>query len=218
MLEPPRSLIDKFSVAWKHSPMLDDEKFKYLFLLAGDDDLSSWCTNQDDFSECKDKIEAHYKAALTAKIDLEGECFFDVIPHHQLKRWFTLRKAALDNILRSTPSRSDYDILHKVHVLTENISRQDLIFGKKTGRVIYDIFGSATGRLTTKRGSVPVLNLKKSQRGLLRPGNDAFVELDLNAAEIRMLLALSGKPQPDDDSTNGLSEGFLLHFLAMKSR
>lgn len=199
LLEPPRSLIDKFSVAWKHSPMLDDEKFKYLFLLAGDDDLSSWCTNQDDFSECKDKIEAHYKAALTAKIDLEGECFFDVIPRHQLKRWFTLRKAALDNILRSAPSRSDYDILHKVHVLTETISRQDLIFGTKTGRVVYDIFGSATGRLTTKRGSVPVLNLKKSQRGLLRPSNDAFVELDLNAAEIRMLLALSGKPQPDGD-------------------
>jgi hypothetical protein len=65
--------------------------------------------------------------------------------------------------------------------------------------VLYDIFGSATGRLTTKRGSIPVLTLKKEQRELLRPQNDAFVELDLNAAEVRMLMALSGRDQPCGD-------------------
>ena len=33
----------------------------------------------------------------------------------------------------------------------------------------------------------------------MRPQNDAFVELDLNAAEIRMLMALSGREQPRGD-------------------
>ena len=93
----------------------------------------------------------------------------------------------------------DYEILHKIHVLTTNISHQNITFAKKPGRVIYDIFGSATGRLTTKRGSVPVLTMKKEERELLEPQNDAFVELDLNAAEVRMLMALSGREQPQGD-------------------
>ena len=46
---------------------------------------------------------------------------------------------------------------------------------------------------------MPVLTLKKEQRGLLKPQNDAFVELDLNAAEVRTLMALSGKEQPQGD-------------------
>ena len=43
------------------------------------------------------------------------------------------------------------------------------------------------------------MSLKKEQSELLTPQNDAFVELDLNAAEIRMLMALSGREQPQGD-------------------
>ncbi len=34
---------------------------------------------------------------------------------------------------------------------------------------------------------------------MLKPQNDAFVELDLNSSEIRMLMALSGREQPQGD-------------------
>lgn len=139
------------------------------------------------------------KAALTAKVSLEEECFFNLLPEHCLSKWFHIRQQALENLCKMTTKEADYDILHKAHVLTTNIAQQNITFGTKTGRVLYNIFGSATGRLTTKRGSVPVLTLKKEQRELLRPQNDAFVELDLNAAEIRMLMALSGREQPQGD-------------------
>ena len=187
------------NIAWKHSELLDEEKYQYLFLSLKDEDLSSYCDDPELFLSYRSKMEAHQKAASTAKVDLEEECFFDLLPKHQLHRWFELRQHALENILKTTVKQEDYDILHKAHVLTSNISRQDITFGSKRGRVIYDIFGSATGRLTTKRGSVPVLTLKKEQRELLKPQNDAFVELDLNAAEVRMLIALSGQAQPKGD-------------------
>jgi hypothetical protein len=73
------------------------------------------------------------------------------------------------------------------------------MFEGKKGRVQYNIFGSATGRLTTKKGSVPIMTLKKEDRYKIVPQNDAFVELDLNAAEIRTLMALSGREQPQED-------------------
>lgn len=190
---------NRYFLAWKHSPLLDDEKFRYLYLSLKDDDLSPYCHDPELFLSYKKKLEAHQRAAISAKVSLEEECFFDLLPEHQLTKWFRIRQQALQSLYDMTKKEDDYDILHKIHVLTTNIAQQDIQFGTKTGRVLYNIFGSATGRLTTKKGSVPVLTLKKEQRELLRPQNDAFVELDLNAAEIRMLMALSGREQPQGD-------------------
>ena len=199
LLEDFESVLDQYSLAWKHSPMLDDEKYKYLFLLVKEEDLSSFCHDPELFIAYKKRLEAHQQAAITAKVSLQDTCFFDLLPKHQLQKWFEIRSTALHNLQKVMTFEQDYDILHKAHVLVTNIAKQDISFGQKTGRVLYDIFGSATGRLTTKRGSIPVLTLKKEQRELLTPQNDAFVELDLNAAEIRMLMALSGREQPQGD-------------------
>mgnify|MGYP007000094991 len=60
-------------------------------------------------------------------------------------------------------------------------------FGEETPYVDYDIFGTVTGRMTTKRGSFPALNLKRELKKHVRPNNDVFLELDFNAAEIRTM-------------------------------
>ena len=41
--------------------------------------------------------------------------------------------------------------------------------------------------------------MDKAYRSILKPQNDFFIELDFNAAELRTLLALSGKAQPKED-------------------
>lgn len=199
LLEDTDKIINNYSVAWKHSPMLNDENFRYLYLSVKDEDLSNFSQDPDLFVTYRSKMQAHQKAAIAAKVSLEEECFFDLLPEHQLTRWFQIKQQALENVYKTSKKATDYDILHKAHVLTTNIAQQDVKFGNKIGRVIYNIFGSATGRLTTQKGSVPVLTLKKEQRELLKPQNDAFVELDLNAAEVRMLMALSGREQPQGD-------------------
>ena len=199
LLDNFEDIIKKHSLAWKHSSLLDEEKYEYLYLYLKGEKLSDYCNDSDIFKAYENKLEAHCRAATTAKVSLSDQCFFDLVPEHQLNKWFSIRHQALASLHQKRNKTKDYDILHKAHVLTENIAQQYIQFGSKLGKVIYDIFGSATGRLTTKRGSVPVLTLKKEQRALLRPQNDAFVELDLNAAEIRMLMALSGQEQPQGD-------------------
>ena len=200
ILEPTNQELTQTSVAWKHSPLLeDDTRYEYLYLHLKDDDLSAYSPDPELYLAYKNRMIAHQKAALSAKVSLEEECFFDMLPQSHLLKWFAIRDQAMQQIYKFKTKEADYEILHKAHVLTANISHQDITFGTKKGRVLYNIFGSATGRLTTKRGSVPVLTLKKEQRNLLKPQNDAFVELDLNAAEIRMLMALSGREQPQGD-------------------
>ena len=199
ILDGAKELASKYSTAWKHSPILDDEKYRYLYLSLKDNDLSSYSHDVELFLTYEKKMQAHQKAAVSAKVSLEEECFFDLLPEHQLTRWFSLRQQALEVLHKATEKEDDYDILHKAHVLTSEIGRQDLMFEGKKGRVQYNIFGSATGRLTTKKGSVPIMTLKREDRYKITPQNDAFVELDLNAAEVRTLMALSGREQPQED-------------------
>ena len=208
-LEPSENILNKFSKTWKHSPIIQkDEDYTYLFVLARGEALGKFSKNTENYELIKQRILAQQKASTTAKIDIVNSCFFDVLPRHQLQEWFKQRSQALSNLNSIARKQKDYKILHKIHVLTTEISKQVINFENTNRRVVYDMFGSATGRLTTKRESVPVLTLKKEQRKKLKPQNDAFVELDLNAAEIRMLMALSGKKQPDKDIHEWVSNNF----------
>ena len=65
--------------------------------------------------------------------------------------------------------------------------------------VEYNLFGSVTGRLTTKNGSFPILNLRRELRRVLLPNNDFFVEFDYNACDLRVMLAMLGEKQPQND-------------------
>ena len=201
LLNFDESKISDFEFRWKHSPNVDsdDQSLTYLYVLSRGLGLRSFSPNPEYFDDCERQISLHRKAATTAKVNLGNECLFSLIPEHRLKKFFSSRQDALESCLTRTDKEEDYEILHKAHVLTSEISARDIIFKEATSRIKYNIFGSATGRLTTEKNSLPILNLKKEQRKYLKPQNDAFVELDLNAAEIRMLMALSGKSQPQGD-------------------
>ena len=192
--------VSKKNVCWKHSSYFeDDEKNTYLHLYIANAPLSSYSSSPASLRACSELMEAQKKAAVTAKLDFSELCFYDIIPDHLLNNWFSQRESALKKVANEVPRPDNYDILHKIHVLTANISKQRLTVSGQANYVKYDIFSSATGRLSTAKGSYPILNISKKERETVTPQNDMFLELDINGAEIRTLLAFSGVDQPKED-------------------
>ena len=83
--------------------------------------------------------------------------------------------------------------------MTSEINSNNNLYQGKLRTTNYNIFGTKTGRLSNAKAQIPILTMKKQDRIFLEPQNDLFVEFDYNAAELRTLLALSGKDQPLED-------------------
>jgi hypothetical protein len=193
-------ILENSNLAWKHSSLFEkDSEYTYLSLYLNSQALDEYSNDALYMKEVSKALESQKKAAVTAKIDLSSLCFYDLVPGHLINKWFSLRESAMRNVIKAIPRPSDYGILHKIHVLTSEVANQTITASGEERRVRYDMFSSATGRLATKKGSFPILSLSKGDRSTVKPKNDMYLELDLNGAEIRTLLAFSGVAQPQED-------------------
>jgi len=177
-----------------------------------------------------DTMSSRLKAYLTsfqeAKIDLNQNCFFDLVPVNFLLEFCEIKNDITNHVFANFLRPKNYRFLLSLTKLVDDIKHQKLnldlsILDKKMGNyrvrqirkkleanqfVSYNVFGTKTGRLTTTRDSFPILTLDKSFRSVLKPNNDWFIELDFNAAEIRTFLALADQKQPSIDIHNWLGE------------
>ena len=213
---------DNLKITWNHSEFLDSSEVEYMSLWANGQDLSDCCPNEyiDELNACKKKLRAYLKSFQIAKINMNDHCMYDLIPHDFLLRFCEIKNKVTEHVYNNWDRPDHYDHLKKVHVLLSKLKHQQLNLSSndckhlfvstrdrnKVSELIssykhinYNLFGTVTGRLTTHKGSFPILTLKKEYRQIVKPKNDLFVSLDYNGAEVRTLLELSGESQPDID-------------------
>ena len=174
----------------------------------------------DDWGDVNQKIQAFQRSLRTAQVDAYENCFFDLVPTRFLVEFCESRNIITNHILKTVPKPSRYEFYKHVSILLADISAQPISLDKKllasysktpqlqhqaakvleaTPRVIYKQFGTKTGRLTTQKNSIPILTLPRTLRSGILPQNDLFVELDFNGAEVRTLLGILQKDQPEGD-------------------
>lgn len=192
----------KMLYTWRHSRHLKDrEDLDYAYLYTVDGDINKACPGfaRDAWEGSSSRISAIVKSAMNSGCDLENNCIYDFIPENFLRDFLSHKQSITRYYIENVQKPPHYDILRKAHILTEEMNANMNIYDGKLKRTNYNIFGTKTGRLSNAKAEIPILTLKKEDRHLLRPTNDFFLELDFNAAELRTLLALSGKQQPDED-------------------
>tara|TARA_R110000824_G_scaffold1643_4_gene8130 strand:+ start:3644 stop:4834 length:1191 start_codon:yes stop_codon:yes gene_type:complete len=214
---------EKMTKTWSYSESLKDENdVEYAQIYCGGKTLDEICPQHHvkEWEAIKDRLTAFYRACGEAKLDLNDHCFYDMVPKFFLKDLAQIKNKICDFVFCNYEKSKNYDLMfHLIKILTEikntklNVDYSALknrrhefkvrkfISNNKNNLpyVNYDPFKTKTGRLATKPNSFPILTMDKTYRKILKPNNGWFLEFDFNAAELRVLLGLTGKEQPQED-------------------
>jgi hypothetical protein len=209
---------------WGYSSILGDKPLRYGYIWSGGKTITDACPEhlKQRYLAHEKKIKGHYKSFLTSKINFEDVCFFDLVPEKQLKHFFQVKNEICEWVFDNYERPKNYKFLLDTYITiqeitenTVNINMHKLYNHAKTDAkaksllrwmqsnpnpvIKYDLFGTVTGRLSTKEGSFPIMNLKNEIKDIVEPKWDCFIELDYNAAEIRTMISLMGQEQPQED-------------------
>ena len=212
-------LPEGISKTWNYASFLRDSKVRYGYLHCGGKSLDDVCPPdiKDDWNKINNKLKAFMRSIQLSKIRLDDNCFYDLVPEKFLMKYCEVKNRITKHVFQNFLPPKNLRFLTLLTQVIEEINQQKLnievdrfkpFLSEYPARrwrkkiedispyVKYDIFGTKTGRLTTKKYSFPILTFPKKYRSIIKPNNDLFVELDYNGAELRVLLALSDKNQP----------------------
>ena len=209
---------------WSYSEHLRDTYIHYAYLWAGGLSIKDACPEhlKTRLEIRENKIKAHFKSFSVAKVNFEDVCFYNLVPKKHLCHYFEVKNEICEWIFKNYERPKNYSFFHGAYLLVHDIAKNQVninmhklynlaktdakakyllkwLQNNSHPTVNYNLFGSVTGRLTTKVGSFPIMNLKKELKPIVEPKWDCFLELDFNASEIRTLLSLSGQEQPQGD-------------------
>ena len=210
---------------WAYSPFLSDREVEYANLYCGGSSLEDVVPTAyaDRWELIQNKLKAYFRSFNEAKVDLNENCFFDLVPERFLLEFCEIKNKITETVLQNYEKPEDYEFMlnltkvvesmksKKLNIDVSNIKTRLFEFKARQWKdkvvkgspyISYDIYGTKTGRMTTKKNSFPILTLPKEYRSVIKPTNDWFVELDFNAAELRTLLSLAGREQPEGDIHN----------------
>lgn len=206
---------------WSWAPYLPDG-VNYAKIWVNGASLDEVCPEhlKEEWDEVNQRLRAFYRSFITAKVDLTKNCFFDLVQEGFLKEFCEVKNKICAWIFENLEKPANHDAvvqslktIHAInrysvlvddeHVRKERFNKKVLAFSKKlenwSREIEFDVFGTATGRLSTTKRSFPIMRLDKDFRKFIKPRNDWFVEFDINAADIRSLFFILGKEQPQID-------------------
>ena len=210
------------SQTWKYVSYLRDLDIEYasLYLEGGKigDHIPEYL--KDDWEDVSKKVTAFKRSLAISQVDTYENCFFDLVPQRFLLDFCEIRNKIAEYVFNNVKKPIRYEFYKHVSMMLEDVNNRVVTIDrplvsaylqnpklKKAAQNIlsaspcvgYNQFGTKTGRLTSKKGTIPILTMHKEFRSAITPQNDYFVELDFNGAEVRTLLGLLGKEQPPGD-------------------
>jgi hypothetical protein len=215
-------LPEGISETWSYASFLGDREIRYGHLHCSGKSLDEVCPDylRDDWEQVNSKLKAFLRSFHLSKISLDHSCFYDLVPEKFLLQFCEIKSRITKHVFENFLPPKNLRFLTLLAKVVEDINQQKLNIDvdelkpflaedkarqwrKKVQNISpyikYNIFGTKTGRLTTRKYSFPILTFPKKYRSIIKPNNDLFVELDYNGAELRTLLALSDKNQPKMD-------------------
>lgn len=214
----PSGNLDK---TWKYSKYSNaNTLFANLFCEGKDYDKVCPDHLKEHWNGLNNQAKSYIRSFVESKVSLKENCFYDLVPKKFLIDFCEVKCQIVDWVINNYPKPTDYNFQKELSSLIYNISNQKVCFDEeaiknnlheqkikqsyqkfynKENFINFDQFSSKTGRLTTEENSFPILTISKDFRGFIKANNDFLLDIDYNAAEVRVFLGLSGYKQPTDD-------------------
>ena len=207
---------------WEYSSHLGDGRYELARIYSQGATITDVCPEdmKDDWEKIKKTLKSCLKAFQTSALNMEENCFYDLVPDYFLYQYLEAKNQITQHVLDTYERPENYPHVHNLLEMVTDIRERPLnvdvapirhllssVKGQNFHRTLqsvrhvcdYNPWGTITGRLATNPKSFPILTMSKEFRPCVKPQNDWFLELDFNAAELRVLLALSGQEQPHND-------------------
>ena len=208
---------------WSWHPSLADTVVSFGDIYTGGKSIDEVCPEhlKTRYEKREQKIKSFINAAVNSKIKIDDHCLFDIVPEQHLRHFCEVKNQVCEWIFDNYERPDNHDFIVDLKNMAAEISRRPILIdqerllkhshkdmkakalrnflGGENKPILYDVWGSRTGRLATKNGSFPIMNLKKELADVVVPKNNIFVVFDLNGAEIRTLLSLSTGTHPRED-------------------
>ena len=207
---------------WDYSPHLLGEDYEIARIYSHGATITDVCPEdmKEDWEKIKKTLKSCLKAFHTSALNMQENCFYDLVPEYFLYQYLEAKNKITEHVLATYERPSNYQHIHNLVEMVTDIQRRHLnvdlapirhllssVKGQNFHRTVqsvrhvcdYNPWGTVTGRLATNSKSFPILTMSKEFRPCIKPTNDWYLELDFNAAELRMLLALAGVDQPQND-------------------
>ena len=221
VIYPDRPLPLKGST-WDYSPHLLGQDYEIARIYSHGATITDVCPEdlKEDWEKIKKTLKSCLKAFSTAAINMHENCFYDLVPEYFLYQYLEAKNRITQHVFDTHVRPENYQHLHNLVEMVTDIRARHLnvdlapikhllssVKGQnfhRTAQTVrhvcdYNPWGTITGRLAANPKSFPILTMGKEFRSCIKPNNDWLLELDFNAAELRVLLALSGQEQPQND-------------------
>jgi hypothetical protein len=195
---------------------------KFVKLFCGGKDYTELLSKREagEYKSLEIKIKNILRSYSICGYDPRNHCLDELVGQSFIEDFFNLKNKAMELAVKNYSEPKNYGQLEKIERLVYSISRHPLNldlsnvytavndnrikkiikrYSSNTAFIHYNTFGTVTGRLSTTPSSFPILTLNKEYRTMIKPNNGVFIEFDYNAFELRVLTALLGREQPEED-------------------
>ncbi len=210
---------------WEYSPHMRGKHYEIGRIYSQGATITDVCPEEmkEEWEKIKGTLRACLKAFRTSLLSMEENCLYDAVPEYFLFQYLEAKNKITKHVLETHPRPENYQTMYNLVEMLSSIRSQTVsvdinpikhllssVRGMNFHRTLqtvnhvcdYNPWGTITGRLSTNPGSLPILTMNKEFRACVKPKNDWLLELDFNAAELRVLLALAGVDQPKSDIHN----------------
>ena len=113
---------------WDYSAFLEDACVEYAHLYCSGKSLEEACPDElkDKWNNISERMRSYLRSFSTAKISLEQNCFFDLVPERYLMELCEVKNQITEYILGTFEKPANYDHLLEVTKLITDIGHQPL--------------------------------------------------------------------------------------------